>query len=260
MMGSSPLARGLRVSDCSGWTWYRIIPARAGFTRAHWRMRRMCRDHPRSRGVYFRSRMLPPSMRGSSPLARGLRPSGPRRMSPPRIIPARAGFTTQRPRDPRSHPDHPRSRGVYLRQLIAARELPGSSPLARGLLDGDISGAINTRIIPARAGFTNVCSLQVARCSDHPRSRGVYLRTQFRHGRMRGSSPLARGLRRSVASIVREARIIPARAGFTRWNVYDGGDAEDHPRSRGVYVSSTYRSQPIRGSSPLARGLPPACL
>ena len=50
--------------------------------------------------------------------------------------------------------------------------------------------------------------------------------------------------------------IIPARAGFTprcqswcacRW---------DHPRSRGVYSLPASPAPPIRGSSPLARGLP----
>ena len=50
---------------------------------------------------------------------------------------------------------------------------------------------------------------------DHPRSRGVYPAISSWSRILLGSSPLARGLRRTLAAIVREARIIPARAGFT---------------------------------------------
>ena len=50
--GSSPLARGLPAEALHVSVHDGIIPARAGFT---WRGRRgdlLCRDHPRSRGVY----------------------------------------------------------------------------------------------------------------------------------------------------------------------------------------------------------------
>ena len=72
--GSSPLARGLPLGLGGVLAERRIIPARAGFTRARFRQRRRRTDHPRSRGVYP---WLPRSLRslvGSSPLARGLRP------------------------------------------------------------------------------------------------------------------------------------------------------------------------------------------
>ena len=73
-----------------------IIPARAGFTHAVQRVHGLSRDHPRSRGVYsIRGRRMRESV-GSSPLARGLRRP---KLSPyphPRIIPARAGFTSRR--------------------------------------------------------------------------------------------------------------------------------------------------------------------
>ena len=71
-----------------------------------------------------------------------------------------------------------------------------------------------------------------------------------------GSSPLARGLPHCLEFPVGYAGIIPARAGFT---ILDGnflGTVWDHPRSRGVYVSSSRRRLLWRGSSPLARGLP----
>ena len=90
-----------------------------------------------------------------------------------------------------------------------------------------------------------------------------------------GSSPLARGLQDRRSAAISNAGIIPARAGFTplpptqtyacgiiparagftrrpacstRWR-------PDHPRSRGVYSSSSILVSFYAGSSPLARGL-----
>ena len=131
----------------------------------------------------------------------------------------------------------------------------GSSPLARGLPRESNGHIYNRGIIPARAGFTTHVNRSGKQARDHPRSRGVYLRTQFRHGRMRGSSPLARGLRFAEGYYSRELRIIPARAGFTRREGRRGVRRRDHPRSRGVYPPSLLRSGYPVGSSPLARGL-----
>ena len=50
-------------------------------------------------------------------------------------------------------------------------------------------------------------------------------------------------------------RIIPARAGFTDSFAPTTGQAQDHPRSRGVYRSAVTSRRPSSGSSPLARGL-----
>ena len=73
MLGSSPLARGLRGLEDGFGLLGRIIPARAGFTYARTPTRPQSADHPRSRGVYASSRAARPKPRGSSPLARGLR-------------------------------------------------------------------------------------------------------------------------------------------------------------------------------------------
>ena len=51
---------------------------------------------------------------------------------------------------------------------------------------------------------------------DHPRSRGVYTVTFLSLMLSMGSSPLARGLRKSPPEASLVSRIIPARAGFTR--------------------------------------------
>ena len=112
--------------------------------------------------------------RGSSPLARGLPSNGIFSAVKNRIIPARAGFTYDIWGVEWRGGDHPRSRGVYIIASTVDLELPGSSPLARGLLFDDHSFAFLRGIIPARAGFT-VLRFHVKHCrGDHPRSRGVY--------------------------------------------------------------------------------------
>ena len=152
--GSSPLARGLLTVVHSGADDARIIPARAGFTEQAYRLLGLAGDHPRSRGVYNIASCPLVRRMGSSPLARGLRPTRARRVRWRRIIPARAGFTLKG--DPKSVflPDHPRSRGVYVHSASAKRPRQGSSPLARGLRRLRPAGRVRLRIIPARAGFT----------------------------------------------------------------------------------------------------------
>ena len=112
-LGSSPLARGLRADLEGRVERVRIIPARAGFTRAGRSSGPWGPDHPRSRGVYAPPPPLSHHSFGSSPLARGLPRSRKLQARRPRIIPARAGFTTWSRDTPPCPPDHPRSRGVY---------------------------------------------------------------------------------------------------------------------------------------------------
>ena len=132
--GSSPLARGLRLSPSPGTRSGGIIPARAGFTPWTTSPGTATPDHPRSRGVYRGGGGPCAPGEGSSPLARGLLTSSRLSGWRTRIIPARAGFTHPAADDPET----PR----------------GSSPLARGLpVEWE---TINKYygIIPARAGFT----------------------------------------------------------------------------------------------------------
>ena len=195
--GSSPLARGLLAR-----TWRKrpvdgIIPARAGFTRCPACGTGTERDHPRSRGVYSEPSAASGPRCGSSPLARGL-PVGRRvRRRTPRIIPARAGFTSSAPAAGPRGWDHPRSRGVYLTAATSTLEKLGSSPLARGLQADTPADADAVRIIPARAGFTPDRPGHPDGDQDHPRSRGVYPARSEPAVAPRGSSPLARGLQAS---------------------------------------------------------------
>ena len=113
VLGSSPLARGLRHARPPGLGGCRIIPARAGFTRQQ----------------YLVNKVLV----GSSPLARGLLSFGFSGRTMCRIIPARAGFTATSGCTTTRAPDHPRSRGVYAPFEDPDELEIGSSPLARGL-------------------------------------------------------------------------------------------------------------------------------
>ena len=214
---------------------WRIIPARAGFTVAHFAHLSSVRDHPRSRGVYGTGGATTGEPPGSSPLARGLPEAIYAAKEDLGIIPARAGFTLSERRRWLAGTDHPRSRGVYLQMRVLDGSNKGSSPLARGLL---------LYPVLVRAMF-----------SDHPRSRGVYIEEEEDYEDLPGSSPLARGLRAFSGKSSIVGRIIPARAGFTCVRVCACVSFSDHPRSRGVYSASTVKLLPVPGSSPLARGL-----
>ena len=193
---------------------------------------------------------------GSSPLARGLPPHGRVRVHPPRIIPARAGFTDRKEICLSRVTDHPRSRGVYTGRVEWRMISAGSSPLARGLLLQVPRGRGDIGIIPARAGFTRRRTTRSRSRRDHPRSRGVYSGRPARTHWPSGSSPLARGLLMSIIPGSTTPRIIPARAGFTVRLIGDRRGAGDHPRSRGVYHHDLVHLFLLGGSSPLARGLP----
>ena len=274
--GSSPLARGLHIGQPMLTREPRIIPARAGFTARTAPSPAPRGDHPRSRGVYILRRVTLGPVWGSSPLARGLRSrirarrrgtqDHPRsrgvyesaaqdRVLRGRIIPARAGFTQLLTGAHLLVLDHPRSRGVYFGASGVPFCAMGSSPLARGLHYAGRLLRWARRIIPARAGFTQALSQHGTVATDHPRSRGVYMKFLPPFAKNPGSSPLARGLPGLGCETPRQLRIIPARAGFTRLGRGRCRGSRDHPRSRGVYSFQVPDAVEDRGSSPLARGL-----
>jgi len=191
---------------------------------------------------------------GSSPLARGAPRQPPGCTSRQRIIPARAGSTNPGFGSLINFSDHPRSRGEHVGFLVLGLGLLGSSPLARGALHTILVAAPRTRIIPARAGSTPGAVCDLVQGWDHPRSRGEHLAGRLGMRRLEGSSPLARGAQRSEPLTSRPARIIPARAGSTKFPPTQSLPCRDHPRSRGEHLDVFESFQNIRGSSPLARG------
>ena len=213
--GSSPLARGLQSGIAGDAPEGGIIPACAGFTSPSLESSAGFSDHPRLRGVYAAQEDRARAQGGSSPLARGLRPRLHGDPLNDRIIPACSGFTAAHPVLPLLRADHPRLRGVYHSAADVAYDERGSSPLARGLHATLFSRYFRHRIIPACAGFTGRVDLPHVHVSDHPRLRGVYLKTVDALVQTVGSSPLARGLLGARGIDRAGRRIIPACAGFT---------------------------------------------
>ena len=213
-------------------------------------------DHPRTRGVYCSSLCSNHFRSGSSPHARGLQHGVRGRVQADGIIPARAGFTWPSTRPPAGSADHPRTRGVYRERRTHVHQSHGSSPHARGLRAGKAPGNGWEGIIPARAGFTAQHYAEGLWMGDHPRTRGVYSCGCRGPPLAGGSSPHARGLHHLTNLVKASNGIIPARAGFTGVPVWAGVDGVDHPRTRGVYLTTAVSRSSTLGSSPHARGLP----
>ena len=213
--GSSPHTRGLHLEGEIFGQKRRIIPAHAGFTRGQCLLGHPVKDHPRTRGVYRPRPSRKGTACGSSPHTRGLlegRGGGGEVVG---IIPAHAGFTAASPPSPPGGEDHPRTRGVYAPNAPAATVPTGSSPHTRGLQPVDGQGHGAAGIIPAHAGFTPPPSASPPWSADHPRTRGVYIKTHGPPAIKAGSSPHTRGLRAGERRGTHRTRIIPAHAGFT---------------------------------------------
>ena len=175
---------------------------------------------------------------GSSPLARGTLVFSGFLNAGLRLIPTHAGNTNQAPLTLCSHSAHPRSRGEH------APGSEGSRP--------------PSRLIPARAGSTLMLGHVLLVRRAHPRSRGEHYHKQAKQMRDRDSSPLARGTRSPAAPLHRNARLIPARAGNTYTPGVTVNAHSAHPRSRGEHAIGLGSHSALDGSSPLARGTPPA--
>ena len=193
----------------------RIIPAYAGCTddgghcvAGQW-------DHPRIRGVHSLTYPVEPPVKGSSPHTRGALVKARDGAAEAGIIPAYAGCTapTGTPAQPTS--DHPRIRGVHLHAGADSTPATGSSPHTRGALHRRDVTEIRGGIIPAYAGCTGMLLPFVVGGWDHPRIRGVHMRTRMRSGIRTGSSPHTRGALMRVAVGSMRLRIIPAYAGCT---------------------------------------------
>ena len=130
-LGSSPLARGTRNSSARHRHRDRLIPARAGNTHS-WRAQRLClAAHPRSRGEHGGFEAVASCVIGSSPLARGTPKDAIDAISSARLIPARAGNTTQCWNTTNAKSAHPRSRGEHCLPPPACR-IKEAHPRSRG--------------------------------------------------------------------------------------------------------------------------------
>ena len=130
--GSSPLARGTRVTTPSLLSPAGLIPARAGNTVPNHPLKTNNRAHPRSRGEHMFDEYRDVCAWGSSPLARGTPRHQPARNLHRGLIPARAGNTLRLLVRSECMWAHPRSRGEHRKMEPLKAKRAGSSPLARG--------------------------------------------------------------------------------------------------------------------------------
>ena len=109
---------------------------------------------------------------------------------------------------------------------------------------------------PAYAGNTSDPSSTIPVFRDRPRLRGEYGRLPVPLIVPVGSPPLARGIHARNKGIRDRIRITPACAGNTVFFFISAIGEEDHPRLRGEYSRKCPTNHILRGSPPLARGIP----
>ena len=152
--GSSPRVRGKQRLTGRFRATVRIIPARAGQTDRQDRTARHQTDHPRACGANTIFSAKAVSSAGSSPRVRGKRGGHRVDTSHGRIIPARAGQTSNSRSSATKPSDHPRACGANVATLEALTAVDGSSPRVRGKQRLNAVRVAVRRIIPARAGQT----------------------------------------------------------------------------------------------------------
>ena len=136
--------------------------------------RQQSRDHPRLRGEYHYICQTRTKRWGSPPLARGIQLWRQPSNLESGITPACAGNTLLLRTNETSSWDHPRLRGEYIRAMFPPISVPGSPPLARGILGERLQ------------------TFEI--CKDHPRLRGEYVSMCLYAFTLSGSPPLARGI------------------------------------------------------------------
>ena len=167
------------------------------------------------RGEYHIFLAARSAIRGSPPLARGIRSNTKAAIAEAGITPACAGNTIHSGVSDGKAEDHPRLRGEYLNNTLFPTSTTGSPPLARGILDQQVFSALLQGITPACAGNTCPSWHPYPTDRDHPRLRGEYAKEQESIRTGLGSPPLARGiqLERRISEAL--AGITPACAGNT---------------------------------------------
>ena len=113
LLGSPPLARGIRGYYVILFSDERITPACAGNTLKSDDFGALLKDHPRLRGEYPSNLRGQKCRRGSPPLARGIPVSNVKLVRCDGITPACAGNTLPSTCQLYPNRDHPRLRGEY---------------------------------------------------------------------------------------------------------------------------------------------------
>ena len=254
--GSSPRGRGKRARFVRRIARARLIPARAGKTHHGDRGSAAHQAHPRAGG----ENLMNPWMRflpaGSSPRGRGKLLLRCRQRATLRLIPARAGKTPPRARLGRLSWAHPRAGGENFRRVGDAGLRPGSSPRGRGKRRKNQFSLPSPGLIPARAGKTRGLFAWLYRRWAHPRAGGENLLNCTARLLGGGSSPRGRGKRLETEYVAGPRRLIPARAGKTRWRAWSRDSGGAHPRAGGENAVLIDDTSTFGGSSPRGRGKP----
>ena len=196
-------------------------------------------------------------LQGSSPLTRGKYIRGRNARRAAGLIPAHAGKMTWSEVPFVEAWAHPRSRGENASQRAAFDGPRGSSPLTRGKLGAERTGAGSEGLIPAHAGKIFSGRIAAAPIRAHPRSRGENTGVSSASVAVGGSSPLTRGKSEMGRLPRRTPGLIPAHAGKMRADSRTVTCAGAHPRSRGENAELGFTKVGGSGSSPLTRGKSP---
>ena len=129
------------------------------------------------------------------------------------IIPARAGSSQPYSMSCRCLGDHPRVCGEQLMDEIKLKPCPGSSPRARGAVNGAYGARCHVGIIPARAGSSRPIRTSGCAIWGHPRVCGEQSRFRSSAPLRSGSSPRVRGAAGAGVLLGCADGIIPACAG-----------------------------------------------
>ena len=197
-LGSSPHARGALLVPGATEGACGIIPACAGSTSSRAWATPPSGDHPRMRGKHRANLLMSLSVAGSSLHARGAPVQAGELGDATGIISACAGSTRRRGRPRGGRWDHLRMRGEHCAARCLACLMAGSSPHARGALEGRRRGEQGVGIIPACAGSTGPVVSHAISLRNHPRMRGEHMDGILAGAQQAGSSPHARGAPRLV--------------------------------------------------------------
>ncbi|VFA92141.1 Domain of uncharacterised function (DUF2825) [Nocardia farcinica] len=153
-----------------------------------------------------------------------------------------------------------RVRGEHVDSASRATADAGSSPRARGAQPPQRLSATGRGLIPACAGSTASCRRVDTGSRAHPRVRGEHPTGGGQHAGRWGSSPRARGARRSRPDRRSVAGLIPACAGSTPVTATRPASTGAHPRVRGEHSGADPMTTTPEGSSPRARGARHDCI
>ena len=170
--GSSPRVRGKPRPMGRGRAPGGLIPARAGKTSARRSTSRATRAHPRACGENTDWAVTEISPPGSSPRVRGKQEDRERCLHHVRLIPARAGKTGVHSSWSGSVRAHPRACGENLPGWLDTLLGWGSSPRVRGKPRRPHRQGRRRRLIPARAGKTDIMGSADGDGPAHPRACG----------------------------------------------------------------------------------------